>query len=341
MRVLLFADGSEKIGTGHIMRTLVLASELTRIGIEASIAGRGAENVGNWVRSFEGVYRYELSELQTSEERLELLDSLSPDLVILDGYHFEKELFEHIEKELIPYGIIDDNRESSANAPLFVLNQNPYAKNSMYARLYPNARLFLGLEYLLLRREIREHLTTAERPPHASPQFVMIALGGSDPKRLTLKLARVFSESGLVAKVALGPMVADREVIIEDLGSLPNVSIVSPREYESALASSSMAILGAGTSIWEAVYLGIPTVALELAENQRLAGSAIADLENITFFPEPEAHDMPVKILEIVTNNLKSRNLPKVKDSVEAGTSVKVSDISSGMTRLIDYINSI
>jgi spore coat polysaccharide biosynthesis predicted glycosyltransferase SpsG len=45
-------------------------------------------------------------------------------------------------------------------------------------------------------------------------------------------------------------------------------------DYITELASSSLAILAAGSSLWEAAALGVPSIGLIVADNQNVVSSA-------------------------------------------------------------------
>ncbi len=52
----------------------------------------------------------------------------------------------------------------------------------------------------------------------------------------------------------------------------------SPSDYVTTLATAEVAVLAAGSSLWEAACLGTPTIAVVVADNQRAAASeAYAD----------------------------------------------------------------
>ena len=54
--------------------------------------------------------------------------------------------------------------------------------------------------------------------------------------------------------------------------------MIEPDDYEVTLATCELAVLAAGSSLWEAVALGTRTVAVVVAQNQRRLATAAADL---------------------------------------------------------------
>lgn len=263
MKVLFLADASNTIGTGHGVRSLVLASELCQLNIQAAVAGTDITRIASSALSLQEVTRIELVEAFSTRERLDLIGRTSPDLVILDGYEYAADLFEEIERMGIKYGIIDDYGKTNALNPSFIVNQNPSANADLYNSRFPMSKIFLGLEYCLIRREVRDARRSASEHEHA-----MVSLGGSDPLNLSLPVSRVLSELNIVTKVALGPLVSGRDLIVAQLERLSEVSLIRQDEFVEALSTSRFAVLGAGSTLWEAAYLAKPTIGIIVAQNQ-------------------------------------------------------------------------
>jgi spore coat polysaccharide biosynthesis predicted glycosyltransferase SpsG len=68
--------------------------------------------------------------------------------------------------------------------------------------------------------------------------------------------------------VAVGPTNSQRQQIEETVRSIPRARIILQTDYITELASSSLAILAAGSSLWEAAALGVPSIGLIVADNQ-------------------------------------------------------------------------
>ncbi len=107
-----------------------------------------------------------------------------------------------------------------------------------------------GFEHALLRREVREALST-----RSAPGGVLLAMGGSDPAGLTPGLAQVLGEAGIEVTVALGP---GYKGLFPTEGSV----LASPDQFIPALARAELFIAGYGHSLLEAAYLGVPAIAV-------------------------------------------------------------------------------
>lgn len=247
-------------------RSLVLARELADLGHSVRLAGTGATEVSKTINSLSDLATTNLNEPFQTQERLNLILATHPDLVVVDGYHFDSILFDFMDNAGIRYGLIDDGSQTHASNPAFILNQNANASADMYRVRFPNASLLLGLEYALLRKEFVDALGQKEQGPHRP--YVMVSLGGSDVAGLSTSIVRLLWEHGLPVRVAIGAAVPNRERVLSEAISYPGVQPVNQSEFEITMANCKFCVIAAGSSLWEALYLGVPTLALIVAENQ-------------------------------------------------------------------------
>lgn len=263
-RVLIRADGSSSIGLGHVVRSFVLARELHDLGVAVQVWGSSASKGKALVESFQPVQSRDLPEPFGGAAQLDEVASFNPDLLVADGYHFEKEFFEALEKQDIPYGVIDDNGETQATVPLFVVNQNPSADRSMYEDRFPESELYLGPDYALIRHEVWE----VKKNGAVVPGTALVSMGGSDPLDLTVPIVEALVGDGWQVVVVLGPAFRDRAEIAEKTAGLVGVRTAAPDQMTNEMARAEVCVLAAGSTLWEANVLGKPTVAIIVADNQ-------------------------------------------------------------------------
>lgn len=259
--VVVRADASSTMGLGHAMRSITLCEALVEHGADCTFMSHG---VPVQVLS---LLSPEVEQVQVSQEGAAPaeIEHLEPDVVMVDGYHFSQEFFAHLDKADVRYGVIDDNVETNAPNPALILNQNPHATPDMYGA-FPNAQLLLGLRYALIRPAVAAAAVgTADR----SRNGVLVAMGGSDPAGLTVPITRELSKHGVDIFAVVGPATANAQQVERDLSELDGVSLVAQDQLVSRLAHVELAVIGAGTMMWEAAAFGTPTVAVVVADNQR------------------------------------------------------------------------
>jgi spore coat polysaccharide biosynthesis predicted glycosyltransferase SpsG len=261
---VLRADASSSTGLGHVVRSLTLGRELVTRGWRVSLAT--AHHVAAIEANAEasGISLIDVpDDVGGKADAVAVLDR-GADVVVVDGYHFGDRFFAALRTRHV---VIDDDGTTPAQDPAIVVNQNPHAERHLYERLR-STTLLLGLRFALVRPEI----TLTEAPTTRSGAFV--SLGGSDPLGLTADVAAAVVAHGLPARVVIGPVVADAPAVVDRLAGIDHVTIVEPAEFASALAASAVAVIGAGTTMWEAAHLGVPAVALVVADNQAAPATA-------------------------------------------------------------------
>ena len=272
---VLRADASGLIGVGHVMRSLALGEALLDAGFDVLLA---SVDLPTGMREEAHKCGITVVELQCvpfgSDDALATL-ALNGAVLVIDGYKFEREFFGELENTAIHFVVIDDNVETKALAPSVVINQNPHATPEMYAHLSGKPKLLLGLQYALLRREVRE-ATKQSVSPIAGKVFV--AMGGSDFLQLTSPIVDGIKDLDIEICVAVGPTNSQRQQIEETVRSNPRARMIRQADYITELASSSLAILAAGSSLWEAAALGVPSIGLIIADNQMNAAQAFLNI---------------------------------------------------------------
>jgi spore coat polysaccharide biosynthesis predicted glycosyltransferase SpsG len=210
-----------------------------------------------------------------SSEDAQFVLTRKADIVVVDGYKFSREFFAVLEQGDAPFAVIDDNAETNALSPNAVINQNPHASELMYAHMQGNPKLLLGLQYAMVRKEVREvvamHLPTREGE-------VFVAMGGADFLGLTAPIVEALAETGLQIRVAVGHANSQRAQIQKLADEFGHVTLIEQHDYVASLASAHVAVLAAGSSLWEACAVGTPSIGLVVADNQIASANAAANL---------------------------------------------------------------
>jgi spore coat polysaccharide biosynthesis predicted glycosyltransferase SpsG len=199
---------------------------------------------------------------------------LGADLCVVDGYHFRGDFFDglvHPESSLV---LIDDNLETQATTAFAVINQNPSAARLDYAVQLSGPVVLAGLEFALLRPEVTNS-AVASRGERI--EAVLVSMGGSDVLGLTEPIADALARLDQPTIVALGASVADYERVAARLTS-NGVRVIGHHELLGALAECAVAVIAAGSTMWEAAFFGTPTISLRVAANQTAPSIAAAAL---------------------------------------------------------------
>lgn len=284
-------DSSSEIGHGHIMRCLVLAEELRRLGMSVHFICRNhsgsvhdrVREAGHVLHLLEGKEVDEKS--QSPEDWLgvaqaedadacrRILGALSPSQVIVDHYGIDIEWECRVSCEGLT--IIDDlaNRRHQCSR---MIDQSLIHAKEDYLALIDGSFEFWGGASILLREEFRR----ASGWSDACAGSVLLCMGGADPAGVTVRLAR-----GLVhgfdhsrgrphlrrLDVVVGQAFGSQAELEDCLAAAPFAVAIhrSPPLVSSLMAAADVSILSCGTMILEACALGAPAIGIPLADNQK------------------------------------------------------------------------
>lgn len=278
MRLPLFirADATTQIGTGHIMRCLALAQAWKAYGGEAIFVTacesdalrQRLVNEGFQVVMLERAYPDPADWKQMSQ----ILRMHPGAWVVLDGYHFDAEYHRLIKEAGHPLLVIDDMAHLDHYYADIVLNQNIHAENMRYS-CEPHTRLLLGTKYVLLREEFlkwwgwRREISEVARK-------VLVTLGGCDPNNVALKVIQGLQQVEMDNTEAV-VVVGSCNPHFEELRFAVQGSQIPFRiegyvaNMAELMAWADVAVSAGGSTCWELAFMGLPSLILVLANNQR------------------------------------------------------------------------
>jgi UDP-2,4-diacetamido-2,4,6-trideoxy-beta-L-altropyranose hydrolase len=278
MEFIIRVDASTFIGTGHLFRCLALADELNHRG--ANIIFICKEEEGNLIGFIEkkgySLYRLPRS-IELAEDReltKKILEDRSncPDWLIIDHYDinisYESLLREHVKKIMI----IDDLADRRHDCDL-LLDQT-YSKNdNRYNGLVPeNCIQLLGPKYAILRPQFQKANENL-RKRDGGVNRILVFMGGADSKNITSKVLRaihMLGRSDIAIDVIIGNLNPYHDEIKILTSKIPNTSCHHNVENMAELILAADLCIGAGgTTTWERCCVGLPTITIILAENQK------------------------------------------------------------------------
>lgn len=294
MNVAIRVDASIAIGSGHVMRCLTLADALKGEGADVVFICR--PHVGNLIQKIrnKGYTVFELSPptdqsdnslfhaawlgatqdtdaIETGQVLKDSIDWLIVDHYALDAY-WQTQLRQKCAKILV----IDDLGDRSHDCDV-LLDQNFGSTSDKYKQLVPrDCTLLTGTDYALLRSEFfewREY--SLKRREQQKLKHLLVNLGGVDSGNVTTKILEALNGTDIQTlesvTVVMGSTAPNLEAVKKAAARCKyRVQVrVDVSNMAEVLANSDMAIGAAGATTWERCTLGLPTLLLVLAENQR------------------------------------------------------------------------
>jgi len=304
------------MGSGHMMRCLTLAEVLHENGATVTFVSRKHTGNLNHLISKKGFQVLELpqpessgdetskkptngddyqawlgvAEEQDAEETIRAIEPDQPDWLIVDHYS----LGENWEKQLRPYikkiMVIDDLADRQHDCD-FLLNQNYSKKNSeRYQGMLPqSATVFLGPKYAILRNEYAEVRKTL-RKRNGTVERSLIFFGASDPGNLTELAIEALSSPVLEAvflDVVIGVNHPNRNEILAQCETRGRAqSHTALPHLANLMAKADLCIGAGGSTTWERLCLGLPTIVVSTGANQVSTSSALGEDGYIEYLGE-------------------------------------------------------
>ena len=306
MRVAFRCDASLDIGTGPVIRCLTLANLLRSRGDICIFFCRS--HFGNLIR-FIRSKGFDVFELPLSDDSKNFISSeiilthsvwlgsswvedakilktyLEVNLIdwlIVDHYaldeRWERALYSSVRNLMVIDDIADRNQSCD-----ILWDQNLGRSVLDYEKLVPSGcKILTGPKYALIREEfseLRKNIEFKRRLPRL--KNILISLGGIDKDNITSDVLRALKFTRMPTYCEILVVLGEKSPAIEEVKELAtrmpwSTSLkIQVDNMAEIIANSDLAVGASGSSAWERCCLGLPSIVLILAENQRPAARAL------------------------------------------------------------------
>jgi UDP-2,4-diacetamido-2,4,6-trideoxy-beta-L-altropyranose hydrolase len=306
MNVVFRTDASLDIGNGHVMRCLTLADNLSKNNSICHFICKDLDsnlieiikNKGYLVFPIkpdpipinikEPIEMYEnwLGSSQSNDayNSISYIKDIQPDWVIIDNYaidtSWEKLVGPHCKNMLV----IDDLANRNHVCDILVDQTFRQTKDHYAGKVNDKCLVLCGSKYSLLRPEFREwRLKTKNKSLNKNFLNILVNLGGIDKGNVTSKVIDALNEVKLPLKIKItiimGPYAPHINLIKKKLKLLKHevelqIGITNMAEVMSI---NDICIGAAGSTSWERCCLGLPSITLVIAENQKIISKNLED----------------------------------------------------------------
>jgi len=270
--ILIRADSSSTIGTGHIMRDLVLASQLQKEFPHAKIVFATQNLQGNINHKITEA-GYENINLMTNnnEELLKLLKAQDVDLLVLDHYeidfNYESSIKENSNVQIMA---LDDTYERH-NCDI-LLNHNISAKAKKYKKLVPkHCEIRCGAQFTLLRDEfLKEKKKKRKVKRKNSKVNIYVAMGGADTANLNIKILKTLKKfKNIQVNLVTTSANKNLEALQKYVENKKWIKLyIDSTKIAKLMRKSDFAIITPSVTANEVYFMGLPFIAIKTAENQ-------------------------------------------------------------------------
>jgi UDP-2,4-diacetamido-2,4,6-trideoxy-beta-L-altropyranose hydrolase len=329
LTLLIRADAYRAIGTGHVMRCMALGQAWKAYGGNVLFASYCESDVLRSRLNEEGFsyipiqkpypHPSDLDSITTLLDNLCATEQRDRIIVALDGYHFDGYYQRTIKKKGFRLLFIDDYGHADQYYADVILNQNLSAGTSFYPNYSLYTKFLLGPQYVLLRKEFWKWKTWKRDFPGVAKK-VLVTMGGADPDNVTLKVLKALKDLAIPdmeVVVVLGPANPHKDDIEHFLSLFPFKShlLLSVDNMPELMAWADVAIAAGGSTSWELAFMGLPSLLIILAENQRVVSHKLEESGtsiNLGWYDETKVGTI-AKVAENTMKNQKVREAMSTK----------------------------
>lgn len=290
MKVAIRTDASQAIGSGHVMRCATLAGALREAGADVRFVCRELPgHYADWLRArgfavallptpavplppdSDQYTRWLGVDAATDAAQCSAaLQGASLDWLVVDHYALDAVWERAVCPPSVRVFVVDDLADR-AHACALLLDQNYHAAGAArYACFAPAAELLLGPRYALLRPDFVDRRAQL-RPRTGEVRKLLVFLGGSDSADVSSTVMRALAARGgdtLTVDVIAGqsnPHLDALRTLCACSGARLHTQV---DDMAARMADADLAIGATGVATWERAALGLPTLAVSVADNQ-------------------------------------------------------------------------
>lgn len=264
-QILFIIDSGPQRGLGHLMRSISLAGELAT-GNRLQIISNNDEKTKELLEK--NPFDYTLVDIMDSDEIIRVFGKSEPEIIITDLRSPDPPFLEYLKENCILLASMDDF--NLCTFPSHVLfNGNSFGFTMDYHRSAPESRLYIGPEFLLLKKEYSIYHKKEKKIPE-KVEKALVTFGGNDKNDLTVAAIRGLHQIKdiKIIKVTLPLFVKERtlaKIRRLDLGSSCIELVDFIEDMPRELFNSDIVITGGGASLNEAVCVGTPCITIPQA----------------------------------------------------------------------------
>lgn len=300
MKILLRADASIAMGSGHVMRCLTLARALISRGHESILL---VNNHGiPWLS--DELSKSGVKSLITETKKLDAQTILNEcaDVVVVDSYWIDGSEITALNKVVDVVAIVDGEPKGIESA--LYINHNLGAENNFLG--INNEKVLAGSNFALVREEIFSISHSEPKPRLPANPSVLVFAGGTDAAGA---IPFIYSALDQVSATFSMTVVVGTGDVPKQTNFKHSITFVpTTAEFDDLLSKADLVVAAAGTSSWEICTVGIPSVFLAVVPNQLGVIRAIekfrcGEVVDLTTLSDDAKRELSTKFQRLITRN--------------------------------------
>jgi len=272
--IFIRIEASKKIGYGHLMRTSVLAEELQSRGWPIIFLCNNDPSLLQLLEKKSFSYKILKNKAGSVRDQKDVTDILyeSPgNIFIHDNYGITFN-YERAVKPFTQLLVAFDDEANRGFLADIIINQNYGAESLQYTLKNKETKILAGSRYVLLRDEFISKRKM--RGPKRIRELLLI-FGGSDTQGMTFKMLKALNEAAFERNLILNCTAGKNYKGFRKISRLSRIHDhinlhLNVKSMPELMGKMDMAISASGSTVWELLYMGIPSLLIITAENQKM-----------------------------------------------------------------------
>jgi UDP-2,4-diacetamido-2,4,6-trideoxy-beta-L-altropyranose hydrolase len=310
-KIIFRVDASLELGIGHLMRCCCLADYLTNKGCKCEFILKDQEGNSSELLESRGYKLHRIKSINPDKIKLgginanyrsvidvnqeidaiqcrPILELSKPQWLIVDHYSLGS-IWENKLKHLANNLMVVDDLADRNHVCDVLLDQTYSREITDYSNLTQSKTEFLlGSNYSLLRQEFRQwRKRSLAKRNNNLVKNILISLGGVDNGNITCDILQNLNQikniNDVNFKIILGSSSPHKAEVLEHITSSKlKFELISDANNMAELYTwADIVIGGGGSSAWERCCLGVPTILLVLADNQKFVAECLQKLKAV------------------------------------------------------------
>lgn len=295
-RIVFCATASPELGGGHVKRCLALARAFKRQGASVVfLTSPGTTDIVKGLKAEECIETPKSPAAMVTGLKTALPNQA--DVLVIDDYGLGIEtqlMLRPLVKKLI---VIEDLPTRAHDCDLLVDPTEGRVAQEYESLVPSNTSILTGARYALLGPEFAAARTEAlaRRRSGEPVRRVFVSFGLADTGGGCAVALRALAHRGIAVDVAVGASAPSLNELTALVASMPQAQMhLDTSDVARLMAQADLAIGATGGTSWERCCLGLPTLALPVAENQKGIAAVLAQLGAADILPATALHEKKV-----------------------------------------------
>lgn len=284
--IYIRTDANEIIATGHVMRCLTIAQEISELGSEVCFIVSDEQSLP---LICDNGYRYIVTDSQWNrvnpQEEFRILKEYinETDTLLVDSYYLNNDYLKCM-MELCKVATFDDLFTEKKDADI-IINYNIFYKIFNYAERYKNSKskLLLGESYVPLRRQFSE-IEPLDKVREYMRPTVLLMCGGGDTQNFICSCLGYIRKNDIELfrfidwKVVIGSYYPHERELDSINSTVNNIEIFKNiKDMAELMKKCDICITAASTVLYECCAMLLPTIYVTVAKDQVYDADAFSE----------------------------------------------------------------